>query len=137
MEKRERAGVQGDESLMFVFVRRSERYSRSVHFITEHRIPARRRLHANLVRAAGLQLDLQPGAGLVKSASAIVENRFLPGGMRRFDDGRFRLAVKLVQIVVPGAIQRLDDAFHGGPVDLVDAAAFELLGELAGGAASL
>ena len=57
------ASVQRDRPQPLVFVLRSEGNRRPVVHVAQHRKPARRGLHANLVRAAGLELDLQPRAG--------------------------------------------------------------------------
>ena len=63
---------------------------------------ARRGLHANLVRAAGLQLDLQDRARAVPADRAIAEHRFLGARVRRGHDLGSWFAVDLPEKVGPG-----------------------------------
>ncbi len=120
MEKRQAAGVQGDGL--------AERMHRAIAGVAVNRMAVVGQLHAQLVRAAGLRPDFQPGqvavaARLWNSAARLAWRR--RHAARRPRRGRCCSSLRSQSSRLPALLA--DVALDDGPVDFLDGALAKLL----------
>src|SRR5262245_5722769 len=115
MVEAELAGVKRNCPQAFILELFAERQRRAVLGVADDWVTARRGLYPDLVRAAGFQLDFEPGthspailAGfsdpgrvgyMYSREHSVVHHRKFPAGIVGRDDDRLRHAMSLVQMI--------------------------------------
>lgn len=129
MIESETSSVQRDPSFAVIEHCRAERSSRSVLDIPHHRMPARRRLHSDLMVAARLQRDFHERTAIGLAKPAIPQHRHTGVRLSRVDDFAPRLIGNLPQKIDPLPFFLAQVSFEQGPILLIDRSLFELAGD--------
>jgi len=112
-------GVERDPAEPLVCELLAERCGGAILRIADHCMPARSALHANLMRAACLELDLKPCTDIGDASQhPKTHDRNLAARIIGRHHDRLRHPMPLVQMIGPCPVVACDIPLHDRPIDL-------------------